>query len=68
MIAKVLDVAKATVCWPFKQYLVNAISRIAKKRRVTSHQNALVMRFPSLFCGQARESLFSLVSTLMDLF
>jgi hypothetical protein len=68
MIAKVFGAWKATVCWHCKQYRVKAISRIAKKRRVTYHRNTLVMRFPSVFRGQARESLLSLVSALMNLF
>jgi hypothetical protein len=68
MIARVLGVAKATVCWHCKQYWVNATSPIAKKRPVAYHQNTLVMRFPSLFHSQARESLLALVSALMDLF
>jgi hypothetical protein len=42
--------------------------RIAKESRVTYHQNTLVMKFPSLFRGQARESLMSLVSALTDPF
>jgi hypothetical protein len=68
MIAEVRGVAKATVCWHCEQYRVNAISRIAKKRRVSYHEDILVMRFPSLFRRQVRESLFSLVSAPMDLF
>jgi hypothetical protein len=39
-----------------------------KKKLVMCHQSILVMRFPSLFRGQARESLLSLVSAPMDLF
>jgi hypothetical protein len=68
MTAQVLGVALATVCWHCKQYRVNAIFRIAKKARVKCHRKKLVMRFPSLFCGQARELSLSLVSALMDLF
>jgi hypothetical protein len=68
MIAKVLGVAKAALSWQYKQHRVNATSRIAEKRRVTYHRNTLVMRFPSLFRRQARESVLSLVSAPMDLF
>jgi hypothetical protein len=68
MIAKVLGVAKATVRWHCKQYRVSAISQIGKKKCVTYHQNTLVMMLPSLFRSQARESLLSVVSALMDLF
>jgi hypothetical protein len=41
---------------------------IAKKSHVTYDQNTLVIRFPFRFRDQARESLLSLVSVLMDLF
>jgi hypothetical protein len=64
MIAKVLGVAKATACWQCKKHWVNATSQVAKKRRVAYHQNKLVMRFSSMFPGQARELLSSLVACI----
>jgi hypothetical protein len=47
---------------------VTKSGRIAKKKYVTHHQDTLVIRFPSLFRGQATESLLSLVLALMDRF
>jgi hypothetical protein len=64
MIAKVLGVAKATARWQCKQHRVNATSQITEKRHIIYHQNKPVMRFPSLFRGQARESLLSLVACI----
>jgi hypothetical protein len=68
MIAKALGIAKATACWHCKHCWVSAISVIAKKRLVEYLQNTLVMMFPSMFRGQARESRLSLVSAPMDPF
>jgi hypothetical protein len=48
--------------------LVTKSRRMVKEEHVTYYQNTLVMRSPSLFGDQARESLLSLVSALVDLF